>query len=322
MFQKLLPLLLLVGCLEAPTTPIDTLQSTVNQSVVKKKTLAIMYRSTDEGVTWTPYGEGLPDDLIVESLGMLGDQFLLSSENHGLYLSDPTKQRWQPLNTQQLPSKKITSLHVAEGVIYVGVLWKGIYASYDMGKTWVSLNHNLEGELVKSILRVGDSELWIGVDDGIYALRDGTKAWRQIHKGAQVTSMLRSGDHYVAGTQAGILLSKDSGNSWDWVRKGLTSNNLSLDGGTVTATIMGGEVEVSNDNGATWKPSLSGQPTLGNTVETVEMSGGLVRYNKPDTPAPQDDFDVQSLFRTTPTETIIIMARDGGVLYGGRFNGC
>lgn len=321
MFQKLLPLLFLVGCLDAPNTPVATLKSTVNQPVEKEKTLSILYRSTDNGATWLPNGAGLPDDLIVESMATLGDQFLLSSENYGLYLSDPTKQRWQPLDTEQLPSKKITSLHVAKGVIYVGVLRKGIYNSPDLGQTWTSLNHNLEGELVKSILRC-DDQLWIGVDDGIYALRDGAKAWQRIQKGPQVTSLLRAGDNFLAGTQAGILLSKDNGNTWSDVRSGLTTNNLALDGNVITAAFMGGEVETSADGGATWQPSQSGQPILGNTVQTVETSGCLKRYYESGNTALSDDFEVRRLFYTTPTESIIIMAKERGLLYGGRFVGC
>ena len=124
-----------------------------------------MFRSDDLGHSWTPIGDGLPEDLSVTQLDTLGKQIVLSTSNYGIYISDPEKQHWRQLDTTLLPSTKVGKLLVADGVIYANFHEKGLFASPDLGKTWASLNHNLEGG-ARSILRAGD-ELWAATGQGI-----------------------------------------------------------------------------------------------------------------------------------------------------------
>ncbi|MBI5916609.1 MAG: hypothetical protein HY842_14625 [Bacteroidetes bacterium] len=317
MLHKLLPILLLAGCLDAPTLPFDTVQPAVVQPVAKTDTRSSVYRSTDRGRTWTPVGEGLPNDLQVSFLAPLGDQLVLASGNYGLYLSDAAKQNWHQLSTHLLPNLQITALLVEYGVIYAGVYVQGIFASYDLGKTWKPLNLDLKDLAVRSILRISD-ELWVGTDNGIYASQIGSKAWRQIFAGAQVTSLLEAGKNIVAGTHKGIVMSGNNGGSWNWVRTGSISVNPALADGSIIASFVtpyvvdSHEVETSKDNGATWQPSQQRLPALGYVFETVDMNGVLVCCNYTGIFNSSDDSElIWGFIYPKPTGAIVGMVEQG-----------
>ena len=290
MLHKLLPILILfTGCLDAPfdtqiasptatdkkAAPTDTQTDSV-KNVARPESLVSMFRSDDLGHCWMPIGDGLPEDLQVAHLDTLGKQIVLASANYGVYLSDPEKQSWQQLDTTSLPNLNITSLHVADGVIYAGVFKQGIYASKDSGKTWTSLNHNLKDERVKSILRTGN-ELWIGTDRGIYALQDGSKAWRQISNKPQMKGLLKVGNNFVAGTYEGIALSSNNGETWDVVNRKIKPSKLSVVDGKIIAMDMGEGLELSADMGKTWKTIQDGVLHDYQVFEIVKMGNNLMR---------------------------------------------
>ena len=341
MFHKILPILFICGCFDIqPEMPVETINAAaaVNEGRKPAEETSPILGSTDNGRTWSPVGEGLPKDLIVTFMDTLGQQIVLASENYGIYLSDPQKQHWRHLDTSFLPNLKITSLHVSDRVIYAGVFRQGIFASYDLGMTWVSLNLNLEGELVKSILRV-DNELWIGADDGIYALLDGSSAWRQIFNGAQVTSLLKAGNNFVAGTHKGIILSETGGGSWDWVRTGITPLKLTTVNDSIIAIYMSNEVETSTDGGATWQ-QMEGNMHV---FDIVSKDGVLICSNQEGVHLSSDggvnwqpvyriindsmlnfqavDGTVKAVPRTAGDFFIDLMVV-GGVVYAGAFRGC
>jgi photosystem II stability/assembly factor-like uncharacterized protein len=267
MFHKLLPFLLLfTGCLDAPfdtqiasTTAADKKAApTDNQTdsvkiVARPDRLVSIFRSNDQGRSWTPNGEGLPENLFVTQLDTLGKQIVLATSNYGFYLSDPQKQSWQQLDTTHLPSLKITTMHVEKGVIYAGMHQKGIFASHDLGKTWDSLNHNLEDESVKSILRAGN-ELWIATDQGIFALPDGSKVWQQIFDKPHSSGLLKVGENYLAGTYDGIILSSDKGRTWGLVFESFNPSRLFVLDGKIIALQNDKAAQLSADMGKTWTP--------------------------------------------------------------------
>ncbi len=186
----------------------------------------------------------------LSQLDTLGQQLVVGTSNYGVYLSDPGKQSWQQLDTTTLPTLKITSLHVANGVIYVGLHEQGIYATQDLGKTWASMNYNLTGEWVKSILRVGN-ELLIGTDRAFFALSDGTTVWRKTFDKANLSGLLKIGNNIVAGTYEGIISSSDNGGSWHIIHKDFKPSRMFVIDGKIIATQYDYPVEFSEDMGKT-----------------------------------------------------------------------
>lgn len=291
MFKKLLPILLLTGCLDSPYdaqfTPVTkeppkttASDSTLTNSAIKNEKhperLASMFRSEDHGRTWLPMGDGLPEDLIVTQLATLGQQIVLASNNYGVFLSDPDRKSWQQLDTESLPSKHISSLYVDGGNIYVGVYKEGIYLSQNVGKSWMPLNHNLQYEIVKSILRNG-KELWIGTDRGIFALSDGAETWRRVSNKPQMWGLAKAGDTVLAGSYEGIIASSDNGITWRLVNHRIKPSKLSIVEGKVVAMDMEEGLELSEDMGKTWKPIEAGVVHKNHVFEIVRAGSNLMR---------------------------------------------
>ena len=294
MFHKLLflpVLFLFTGCLDAPfstqiapsSTQAET--PTASQPAPEKKmarpeSLVSMFRSDDLGRSWTPVGDGLPEDLQVSNLEKLGDQIVLGSSNYGVFLSNPGNQSWQQLDTTALPNNAITSLHVAESVIYAGVRMQGIFASNDLGKTWASMKHNLKNVIVKSILLTGN-EVWIGTDEGIFALQDGSKEWRQISNKPQMKDLLKVGDNFVAGTYEGIVLSRNNGETWEVVNKKIKPSKIVVVDSKIIALDSDIGAVISADMGKTWKPMQDGIVSKAHVFEVAKVGDELLR-SQPD----------------------------------------
>lgn len=293
MFKKLLPILLLTGCLDkpyesqvaiatttteespAPRMQVDS-QRTSDAKVNRPESLVSMFRSEDGGRNWTPMGDGLPEDLQVTQLATLGQQIVLASGNYGLFLSDPERKSWQQLDTQSLPDKHISSLYMDGGNIYAGVYKAGIYVSHNVGKSWVPLNHNLKDETVKSILRNG-KEMWIGTERGIFALQDGAGTWRQVSDKPQMWGLLKAGDKILAGSYGGILSSSDNGATWSVVNHRIKPSKLSLVEGKIIAMDWEEGLELSEDLGKTWKPIEAGVVHENHVFEIVRTGNNLMR---------------------------------------------
>jgi photosystem II stability/assembly factor-like uncharacterized protein len=278
MLHKLLPFLLLfTGCLNAPTSSKTDTTSATGQGAASPDRLVSIFRSNDQGRSWTPTGEGLPEDLFVVQMDTLGKQIVLATANYGFFLSDSQRQNWQQLDTTLLPSLKITSMHVERGVIYAGMKHKGIFASPDLGKTWASINHNLNGESVKSILRAGN-ELWIATDRGIFALPDGSAAWRQIFDKPHSSGLLKVGDNYLAGTYDGIIMSSDKGRTWDLVFKGFNPYRLFALDGKIIALQNDKPAQLSEDMGKTWKPMRKDFGDGNHVLAVAKLGNHLMSY--------------------------------------------
>lgn len=293
MFRKLLPILLLTGCLDSPyecqvavntetnrhtedlTEKIDS-QLTKDTKMKRPESLVSMFRSEDGGRNWTPMGDGLPEDLQVSHLDTLGKQIVLASMNYGVFLSDLERQRWHQLDTLSLPSKRISSLYEEDGNIYVGVYKQGIYVSNNVGKNWVPLNHNLKDETVKSILRNG-KELWIGTEHGIFALQDGAETWRQVTDKPQMWGLLKAGDKILAGSYKGILSSSDNGATWSLVNHQIKPSKLSFVEGKIIAMDWEEGLAISEDLGKTWKPIQAGVVHENHVFEIVRTKNNLMR---------------------------------------------
>ncbi len=290
MFHKLMPILLLVlftGCLDSPLDSPMAQASTVvepkaspGKTATRPENLVSVFRSDDLGRSWVPLGYGLPEDLLATHLERWGNQLVLGSSNYGVYLSNPGNQSWQQLDTTTLPSTNINNLYVAEGVIYAGVRKQGIYASKDLGKSWVSLNHDLKSPTVKSILRTG-KEVWVGTDEGIFALQDGSKTWRQITDKPQMQGLLMVGESFIAGTYNGIVISNDHGKTWKVVNKDIMPTKIALVDGNFMAMDIDQGAFLSADMGKTWKPMQEGIANETQVFEIVKVGDELLR-SQPD----------------------------------------
>ncbi len=257
MFQKLLPvcLLLLASCKNDPNTTTEVAQASIEGTKEKLKSTCIVCESIDQGYTWKPADAGFPADAAVKQMALQNDRLIVTTSDHGMFISDAGRQNWQPLSMEQLPSKDIVALTADGSGIYVAVDKQGVFATHDEGQHWTKLNDNPMGNdnFIHAIFKVGD-EIWVGHLGSLYAMSETPLSkWREVMKGVFATHAAQSGSDILLGTSIGIARSSDGGKHWDWVGKGATVRKLlSIGGQQLLATYKEKDAEVSTDGGKTW----------------------------------------------------------------------
>ncbi len=172
----------------------------------------IVVFSNDNGATWLPLSEGLPENTQASFIDKKDDELVLATDNQGVFITENNKASWKNIG-QSLPTSKVNALHVADDAIYVGLYRQGIYKSSDDGNSWQSLNEKLPNLGVQTILKFGE-DLLVGTDIGIFKTPVGQTDWAQKSFGAQVLSINEFNGKMIAGTSQGVLLSVDQGETW------------------------------------------------------------------------------------------------------------
>ena len=254
--RNLLLLAIFSGCLdrsgkETENTNLQNVQDTSNG--VLSDTIATrhgVYSSFNAGITWHPASNGLPDDVQVSFLAKKGDEIVMATDNHGLFMTVGGRSAWENIG-KGLPGKKITALFVSEEEIYVGLFDQGIFKRSNNGGSWVSLNQNLPNLRVRAITRV-DDRLIVATDLGIYKTKSDLMTWEGKFTGEQISTFNQGDGKIIAGGVSGVLLSSDGGGNWHFIhREGAVNTTALIEEKIFTAYIYG-EVYSSGDWGESW----------------------------------------------------------------------
>lgn len=125
---------------------------------------------------------------------------------------------------------------------------------------------------------------------GVMTAPDSAAQWVQtnLHYSGNINALAVSGDNVFAGTDSGVFLSTDNGESWEVADTGLTNLSvLSLvvspnktGGATVFVGTHGGGVFVSTNDGKVWQLADSGLTNLNvwSLAVGTDDSGGSFVY--------------------------------------------
>jgi photosystem II stability/assembly factor-like uncharacterized protein len=222
--------------------------------------------SSDFGKTWESATENLPEDIQVSFIEQKGSEMVLASDNKGIFISSENKSKWNSIG-DKLPDTKINALLVSGEIIYAGVYRQGIYKTTNEGKTWKSLNYNLQNLNVQSILKL-DEQLLIGTDEGVFILDDNTKLWKETNLKSQVLSIYEYDGKLVAGTSQGTSISINKGNHWEWIRKEGSVHYTHNIGQRIIELVLNGDVVYSDDWGENWNQTQY-EPRKGSYVYEI-----------------------------------------------------
>ncbi|MBA4317168.1 MAG: hypothetical protein C0412_02100 [Flavobacterium sp.] len=134
------------------------------------------FHSSDNGVTWLPVNEGLP-------------------ENPNFpHLSYPDL--YSPVN----------AIAFSENFIFAGTSFGGIFRSSDKGESWIEVNNGLTDINVTALIRTG-ANLFAGTNSGkVFLSTNNGSSWTSISTGLenfQITEIKAIGDNIFVGTYGG-----------------------------------------------------------------------------------------------------------------------
>jgi uncharacterized protein (TIGR03437 family) len=167
-----------------------------------------LFRSSDQGQTWTPLNPSL-GDLNVTALG--GDaQMLYAGTPRALYRSSNGGVSWSESATGVGGIRALVSSPLDSNIVYAAPrAGCGLYRSSDAGRTWQQLATNA---CIAALAAAGGSTLYAATSSGVAKSTDGGVTWVDLFRAPDVTAISVSNGRVWIGTAGqGVLVSEDGG---------------------------------------------------------------------------------------------------------------
>jgi len=209
-----------------------------------------IFRSTDNGLTWTEANAGMSTKLI-HSIIIKGDDIFAGTGN-SVYISKDNGANWESVNNGL--NYNTRALAVSGNNLYAGTYW-GAYLSTDNGTSWTPINTGMTDTTIISCFAVNGNYIYAGTDaEGIYLSTNNGNNWTAIDSGliSKTTSIysfaVYKNNIFMSGN-GGVYLSTNNGLSWKAINTGLPNTSVT------SLAIMG-----TNLYAGTWGDSVWVRP--------------------------------------------------------------
>jgi photosystem II stability/assembly factor-like uncharacterized protein len=207
---------------------------------------------------------------------------LMAGTSEGLFISPDDGNTWDKVASELIGGQQINCLEKTDSIMFAGVGAYGVYISEDFGYTWEKSNQGFSPAkkiIVKDIL-CKNGVIYIGCNLGLYISLDQGINWRPANTGLPVVKktgdslmritavhdLMEDGKKVYALTEAGVAVSSNEGNTWEYPRheglfdKDMISSIARFNNSMVAGKYLKDGVYYSGDNGDTWrKAGLHGQ---------------------------------------------------------------
>ncbi len=225
------------------------------------KALSVMYRSVDNGQSWSAFASGLPNDATISGFTTLNNQIFAITDYHGIFSLETNSDHWKACRTGLPPMVDINAIVATEEALVIGTFRQGFFRSIDGGQNWETPQTNLSGTAIRDLIET-NGKLLAGTDFGIYASEDQGITWQHVYGDRQINSFTKMQDKVYAGIVDGVIMSTDRGSSWQYIFEPYTIHNISNNGEYLYAMPLGTGLMRSKDDGQSWEPAHQGLAPL------------------------------------------------------------
>ena len=223
-----------------------------------------VYRSTDQGRTWTQVGTGLPPDVRIEAVSEVQGKWFAGTEQ-GLWISGDEGRTWRRPE-RGVPERLKVYAVVGVGNRVLAASSEGVWEAPRQGEHWSQLEAPWSHRRVLS-LAVVLGRVYAGTDGhGIHLLLPGSRQWEDLSAGlppgvqTQVFEFAEAGGQLFAALYSRGVYRFDSAQR-RWVEAGREQPlRLVASGSVLFAGRNPGGVAVSRDGGSHWQDANVGLP--------------------------------------------------------------
>ncbi len=236
-----------------------------------------VYRSMDDGATWTQVNTGL-NNLDVWGMAVSGDTVYAGTGN-GAYRSTNNGDSWTDISNGLAGIYAIYDFVFMGSSTLVGTL-SNVYKSTDNCSSW---NYSGTGNFSSTFLVGNGSALFAGFhsNGGVSYSADAGATWTSVGLNPHpIYALGMNGTDLYAGTPDSIYYSPDNGTNWSARINGISNLNrwslcFAFDGNKAIVGTRGGGVYVSDDNGLNWSFRGTGLPP-GSYVNKLLVKGNTI----------------------------------------------
>lgn len=202
------------------------------------------YRSTDNGITWNFFNNGLPADDSYHQIALSyegnNNRRIFLSSFRGIYYSDNLGEDWNICSNGMPPDNWFTAMEISPldpDVIAAGDEYNRIFISYDRGVNWSQLPElpDMSGWYINDIEfhPYDPDQIYVASGDvGLFKTTDGGQDWLNINNDlpvdphAPVVSGIAVNPYnpsnvFVSSSRYGIYQSHNGGQNWEAFNTGL-----------------------------------------------------------------------------------------------------
>ena len=286
--------------LAASKRSIQTISATEN-GILYVGTNYGLYRSQDEGKTWTQLEQGLFNQNI-HALAMdpAENSVLYAGTSGGIFKTEDGGDHWTDWfdASSGLTNGEVNDLiiHPDDSEKLFAATEGGLFYSEDAGDSWELLfdAKGIEKGIPVKLVRlssVDPSDIYIATENGMYRSREGEDKWEPIWKNQisdvlSMVSLKTDPEFFYIGTRQGLFKSFNRGRNWVKDKNITTAPSLIVNSRNIANLMVttGKKILVSGDGGDSWKPvkfnpkqrSSSGPVTITRIYQTTSPSPVLL----------------------------------------------
>ncbi|OJJ14307.1 hypothetical protein BKI52_43285 [marine bacterium AO1-C] len=232
----------------------STVTTQANNSV---ETPAVMYRSTDLGVTWSSFAQGIPANATLSGIKQDNSKLYVTTDHHGIFVYTDGQINWQQLGPDTLKNLDINCIEIEKNKLVIGTLHQGVLVSNDGGRHWMQAKINIKHSPIRAFIKA-KGQLYAGTDSGIFESNDMGNTWSHHFGKMQILGFTILNDKVYAATQHGVLVSNDDVSNWKSIYSGDALHDISNDGEYIYAMTIGQQLLKTKNDGESWENAQNG----------------------------------------------------------------